>query len=236
MTVYLVFHCRLCALLHKELVMTNVFLAVHIFLGSIAVLGMAMAWLSRKGDIWHRRGGKAYVLGMAGSLAAAFAVSILTRNIFLFLVGLFSAYLVYTGYRLAAARNSVRSSLDKSTAVTALVSGLGMIAYGVYLVFSSESSMAIVIAVFGVLSASFGYSDVRLGDKWPAGKERIILHLSRMGGANIATVTAVFVVNVKTDPAFIAWLIPSVVGALLIAYWTRRTRDPGWKPLSRVGS
>jgi len=216
--------------------MTSLIVAVHIFLGSIAVLGMAIAWLAKKGGIWHRRGGKAYVLGMAGSLLAALVVSILTGNVFLFLVGLFSAYLVYTGYRLAVARNGVRSFLDKSTAVVALVSGLGMIAYGVYLFFGSDSSIAIVVAVFGALSASFGFSDIRLGDKWPVGKERIILHLSRMGGASIATVTAVFVVNVKSDPAFIAWLLPSVVGTLLIAYWTRRTRNPLWNPLSKVGA
>ena len=215
--------------------MTSLILAVHIFLGSVAVLGMVTAWLAKKGGLWHRRGGKAYVLGMAGSLLAALVVSILTRNMFLFLVGLFSAYLVYTGYRLAVARDGIRNSLDKSTAVIALVTGLTMIGYGVYLLFSSDSSMAIVVAVFGVLTASFGFSDFRLGDKWPAGKERIVLHLSRMGGASIATMTAVFVVNVKTDPAFIAWLLPSIPGSLLIAYWTRRTRNPRWKPLSRGG-
>jgi len=173
--------------------------------GSIAILGMALAWLSKKGALWHRRGGKAYVLGMAGSLIAAFAVSLLTSNVFLFLVGLFSAYFVYTGYRLA----------------------VGMMGYGVLLSFSSDSSMAIVVAVFGVISAFTGYGDFRLGDKWPTGKERIVLHLSRMGGASIATVTAVVVVNVKTDPAFIAWLLPSMVGAVSIAYWTRKTRNSG---------
>ena len=207
--------------------MTRFILAVHIFLGSIAILGMALAWLSKKGALWHRRGGKAYVLGMAGSLIAAFAVSVLTSNVFLFLVGLFSAYFVYTGYRLAVVKNGLRSSMDKCASLIALIVGLGMMGYGVLLSFSSDSSTAIVVAVFGVISAFTGFGDFRLGDKWPTGKERIVLHLSRMGGASIATVTAVVVVNVKTDPAFIAWLLPSMVGAVSIAYWTRKTRNSG---------
>ena len=207
--------------------MTRFILAVHIFLGSIAILGMALAWLSKKGALWHHRGGKAYVLGMAGSLIAAFAVSVLTSNVFLFLVGLFSAYFVYTGYRLAVVKNGIRSSMDKCTSLMALLVGLGMMGYGVLLCFSSDSSLALVVAVFGVISAFTGYGDFRLGDKWPLGKERIVLHLSRMGGASIATVTAVVVVNVKTDPAFIAWLLPSLVGSASIAYWTRKTRNSG---------
>ena len=71
--------------------MIKLMVGLHILMGSIAVLGMITAWLTKKGGLWHRRGGKAYVLGMSGALALAFIVSIATQNVFLFFVGLFSA-------------------------------------------------------------------------------------------------------------------------------------------------
>ena len=81
------------------------------------------------------------------------------------------------------------------------------------------------MAVFGAIGGSFALSDaLRLQSGWPSGRERISLHLSRMGGASIATVTAVFVVNVATDPAFIAWILPTVVITPVIIYWGVRTK------------
>ena len=209
----------------KDKFMTSLVVTLHVLLGSVAVLGMMTAWLTKKGSHWHRQGGKAYVLGMTGALLAAFIVSLVTQNTFLFLIGLFSAYLVFTGYRLAVAKDSVRNSVDKTVGFAVLIIGLGMIGYAAW-VYGNNRSMGIVLAVFGFIAAAQAFSDVRRGNKWPTGKERIVLHLNRMGAASIATVTAVFVVNFETDPAFIAWLIPTVVGSSAITYWTIKTRRP----------
>ena len=53
-----------------------------------------------------------------------------------------------------------------------------------------------------------------------------------MGAASIATVTAVFVVNVQTNPAWIAWLLSTVVGSFAIAYWTKKIIGPVAKKLT----
>lgn len=205
--------------------MIKILVGLHVLMGSIAVAGMITAWATKKGALWHRRGGKAYVVGMAGALLLAFIVSVATSNVFLFFVGLFSAYFVYTGYRLAVARDSVRNHPDKSVSILMMVIGLAMFAFSAY-IYSSDSSMAIILIVFGIIGIGQGYNDFRRGDKWPTGKERIALHLNRMGGASIATITAVFVVNVQTNPAWIAWLLPGVVGSFVINYWTKRTLAP----------
>ncbi len=204
--------------------MTTVIIGIHIVFGSIAVLGMLTALLTKKGGLWHRRGGKAYVSGMAVALIASAIVSVLTKNLFLFFIGLFSAYLVYTGWRLAVAKDGVRSTTDKWIANSIIIVGILMGVYSI-VTYSTDSSMAITLAVFGLFTACFGYFDFRRGDHWPKGKERIILHLVRMGGASIATVTAVFVVNVQTEPAFIAWLLPTVIGSGLIGHWTKRVKN-----------
>lgn len=200
--------------------MIGLLIGLHVALGSVAVLGMVIAWFTKKGGLWHRRAGKTYVYGMAAAIVLSFVVSFATQNVFLFLVGLFSGYLVYTGYRSAAARSSVRSSIDKGVTFFVLLVALTMLVYAVFNL-RGDTSIAVILAVFGVILFSLAFSDYRRGNDWPKGKERIVLHLSRIGGANIATITAVFVVNVQTSPAFIAWLAPSLIGGFLINYHTK---------------
>jgi len=214
--------------------MLNLLTALHVLLGSTALVGLLIAWMTKKGGIWHRRGGKAYVLGMTGALLAAFVVSIATGNLFLFLIGVFSSYLVFTGYRIALARDSVRTSLDKAVTRFAVTGALAMIGYAAF-VFSDDRSTAIILVVLGLIFAMQAFQDILHGDQWPVGKERIVLHLNRMGGASIATLTAVLVVNVQTDPAFIAWLLPTVVGSLMIGYFTKQTRGPNTKKGTELG-
>lgn len=199
---------------------------VHILFGIVAMLAMLGAFASSKGGLWHRRCGKIYSYSMALSLLLATVVSVMTFNAFLFLIGLFSAYLLYTGWRLALVRNGVMSKLDRCLAQVTVVCGVLMVAYGLFL-FIDGSSLGIALAVLGVVAFLPAWSDVRATDGWPKGKDRIVEHLGRMGGASIATVTAAFVTNVQTNPEFIAWLLPGMVGGALIHYWSGRVRRAG---------
>ncbi len=208
--------------------MIKVLIGIHVLFGAIAVLGMLIALATRKGGRWHKCGGKTYALGMAVALSLSTLVAVLTSNLFLLSIGIFSAYLVYTGWRLAVAKDGARSVIDKVASNTLMAVGLLMIAYSAYLFFSIGDSLAIALAVFGVLAIAAAYTDYKSGDQWPSGKERIVQHLGRMGGASIATVTAVLVVNVQTDPAFIAWLMPTVVGSMAISYWTKRIQKQNY--------
>ena len=86
--------------------------------------------------------------------------------------------------------------------------------------------MWITVAVFGGIGGGFAVRDLKsLGGGWPSGIDRIALHLVRMSAASIATLTAVLVVNVQTEPAFIAWLLPTIVVTPMIFYWVRRVRS-----------
>lgn len=200
---------------------TGILVALHVSAGCVAVAGMMVAAVCRKGGIWHKRGGKVYVLGMAITLLLAIVVSILTSNVFLFLVGLFSSYFVFTGWRLAVVRRGLRSQFDQFITQGMLFVSAIMIIFGAYRL-ATGVTMGITLLVFGIIAALPAWEDYKLGGQWPVGKERIKLHLGRMGGASIATLTAVFVVNVQTSPDFIAWLLPSVVITPLIVFWTRK--------------
>lgn len=205
------------------MIKTLVFL--HIVSGCGAVLGMIGALVSRKGALWHRRMGKLYAYSMTAALLLAVIVSVMTANIFLGLIGLFSGYFVYTGWRVAVVRDGNRSRADIIASQGMVICAVGMIGYGIYQSVNGDS-LGVALAVFGLFALFPAWQDFRRRAAWPTGKDRIVLHLNRMGGASIATLTAVFVVNVQTSPAFIAWLLPTMVGTPLIIYWTRRTLTP----------
>jgi uncharacterized membrane protein len=194
---------------------------LHIIAGSVAVIGMIGALVSRKGGLWHRRMGRLYSYAMAAALLLALIVSVLTVNSFLGLIGLFSGYFVYTGWRLAVVKDGRRSHIDRVASLFMMCCAFAMMAYGIYQFVGGES-LGVALAVFGIFALLPAWQDYQRNQTWPVGKDRIVLHLSRMGGASIATLTAVFVVNVQTSPAFIAWLLPTMIGTPLIIYWTRR--------------
>lgn len=201
--------------------MISLLVVFHIVAGSAAVVGMVGALCTKKGALWHRRFGKLYVYAMAVTLLLAFLVSILTANLFLLFIGVFSTYLIFTGWRLAIVKTGVQSKLDGVVIRLMLIVGVLMLGYGGYMS-ASGNSLGIALMVFGVIGFAPAWSDLKRQGTWPKGKERILEHLSRMGGGCIATTTAVFVTNVQTSPAFIAWLLPGAIGGLLITYWTRR--------------
>jgi len=204
--------------------MTKTLILLHVLAGSVAVGGMLIAWATEKGGQWHRYGGRAFSAGMLVSLSLGLIVSVLTRNVFLFSIALFSGYMVYTGWRIAKVRNGKMSSLDRFAFYgIAITSGL-MLAVGAWML-SRGDTMGIVQIVFGFLSGGLALQDYRFKGAWPRGKERIVLHVGRMGGATIATITAVLVTNVQTQPQFLGWLLPSVVVTPLIIYWTRRVQN-----------
>lgn len=201
--------------------MIKLLIALHILAGSVAVVGMVCALSTRKGGQWHKLGGRAYVCGMAVSLLLATIVSIATANLFLLLIAVFTAYLVYTGWRLVKVKDGVKSATDRRLSMLMILVSVLMFAYGIFMLTQGES-LGVALMVFGFFGGAPAVSDYKSPAAWPKGKQRILLHLGRMGGGCIATVTAVFVVNIQTNPAFIAWILPSLVGTPLIIYWSRR--------------
>lgn len=199
----------------------SLMIVLHVVAGSVAVCAMLGALCARKGAIWHRRFGRIYVHAMAVALLLALVVSVLTANLFLLLIGLFSSYLIYTGWRLAIVKTGAQSHVDRLIIRLMLIVGVLMIGYGGYMSVSGDS-LGIALLVLGVAGFAPAWSDLQRQGAWPKGKARILEHLSRMGGGCIATVTAVVVTNVQTSPAFIAWLLPGIIGGVLLTYWSRR--------------
>ncbi|MGL4609784.1 MAG: hypothetical protein ACRCYY_08885 [Trueperaceae bacterium] len=205
----------------------SLLLAIHITAGTLGLIAAFLATFNKAFNLthrWHVYTGSAFVIAMAIIFVTATAMSLIKLNIFLLLVGIFSFYLAFSGWRYARNRKGTPTGLDWTTAITMLVISAVMVSFALYL-FLTGSGGSIVIAVFGLIGgqlAFFDYRSLRRGGL--KGKERIVRHLTMMLGGSIAALTAFTVVNINMQPAFIPWLAPTVLITPVIALWSRKIR------------
>ena len=68
----------------------GILLSIHILAGSVALVSAASALLTEKGKKFHVLIGKAYFWSMVIIFLTAIPMSIITGNVFLFLIAIFS--------------------------------------------------------------------------------------------------------------------------------------------------
>lgn len=200
----------------------TILLPIHILAGTIALLCAALAVSSEKGKRLHVLSGRTYFWGMATIFLTAIPMSIISNNIFLFLIAIFSFYLAFAGMRFARNRKGVATTLDWIAVSLMILSGLGMwILAAIY--FSNTNTQYIVLLIFGFLAIALGYADFKSHkNKSAIGKERISRHLTNMMGGTIAVVTAVLVVNPPFEPEWVWWVLPTVMITPLIFWWNSK--------------
>ena len=203
--------------------MLQILLPIHILAGTVALLCAALAVSSEKGKKLHVLSGRTYFWCMVAIFLTAIPMSIITSNIFLFLIAIFSFYLAFAGIRFARNRKGIPTSLDWIAISLMVLSGLGMwILAAIY--FSNDNSQYIVLLVFGFLSITLGYADYRsYKNNFATGKDRISRHLTNMMGGTIAVITAVLVVNPPFEPEWVWWVLPTALITPVIFWWNRKT-------------
>jgi hypothetical protein len=198
-------------------------LAVHITAGIVALVGAALALCSAKGNKLHRLSGVASFWAMSAIFTTAIPMAIITGNIFLFLIAIFSFYLAFAGRQFAKNRKGIAKTIDWVAIGLVLISGIGMWVLAV-IYFLSQNSQYITLVVFGFIALAIGYQDyIRYKNTIAVGKKRIAGHLTHMMGGTIAVVTAVLVVNVSIEPVWIWWILPTLVIAPVILWWNIKT-------------
>jgi hypothetical protein len=197
----------------------STFLIIHIIGGAIALLSGLLAIFAQKKRGLHSTGGLVYSVSMFVTAIAAIIVSVQKDLLFLLLVGLFSLYLVSSAWR-SLYHFKARSPLNSALDYIIILSGWITAAYMLYLGSRSllkSNFFGLVPTVFGLITLllSIGYLK-RLRKDSPK-KEWLRGHISGMGGAYIATLTAFLVVNIQIQPAWVLWLLPTVIGSVLIS-------------------
>ena len=201
----------------------QILLAIHILAGIVSLLSAALAVSSAKGTKPHVLSGRTYFWGMAIIFSTAIPMSIISSNIFLFLIAIFSFYLAFAGMRFARNRKGVATILDWIAIGLMIFSGIGMwILAAIYLL--NSNTQYIVLSVFGLLAIALGYADFRsYKNNSATGKERISRHLTNMMGGTIAVITAVLVVNPPFEPEWVWWVLPTALITPVIFWWNRKT-------------
>ena len=201
----------------------QILLTIHILAGTIALLCAALAISLEKGKRLHVLLGRAYFWSMAAIFLTAIPMSIISSNIFLFLIAIFSFYLAFAGMRFARNRKGIATTSDWIAVSLTILSGLGMLILSA-IFFSNDDSQYIVLLVFGFLAITLGYADfTSYKNNTATGKERISRHLTNMMGGTIAVITAVLVVNPPFEPEWLWWILPTALITPVIFWWNRKT-------------
>ncbi len=205
----------------------TVVLILHIIAGFIALTVGVVPFAAKKGGKLHNTTGRIFYYAMIFVAVSAFGLAIYRFSPFLLMVGLLTLYSTVTGYR--------GLQLKRQRATQGAFRDWVLLAFsGVALVFTiwqtitqfgiENTGVLILVGVFGSLLATQLISDIPVfsGRKVMKNKQWIRYHISRISGAYIATLTAFLVNNVRTDPEFIAWLLPTLIGLPLVSFLRRR--------------
>jgi len=204
--------------------MYDTILFLHIAAGVVALATAGMALVAHKGARVHRLSGRTYAAAMLGVGLTTFVLVALKPNAFLFAIGIFSLYLVFTGWRAARLRDGRPRGADHAAGGLMALTGGVMMAAGLGELLSG-GSQPVILLVFGSIGLTLALTDWRDWRRGPVrGGERIGRHLTRMMAGTIATLTAAAVVNLDFLPPLVTWLGPTVLITPAIFWWNRRVR------------
>ncbi len=210
----------------------QVFLILHILGGSIGLIAGTINLIQRKGGKRHRKVGKIFLYGMLAAGFSSLIMALMHPNYFLFIVGVFTLYLVGTGSRYIQlkqlTKNQKPATIDWILTLSMLLFGIVFLTWGIYLLVN-DNMFGLVLIVFGLVGALMVRGDFRNYSGNPRLKIFwLTAHIPRMVGAYIAAVTALLVVNFEAlsiqVPSYVVWLLPTALLVPFIVYWTRKTR------------
>lgn len=200
---------------------------LHIAAGFIGFFVAPVALVTRKGGDTHRKWGKIYFWAMTVSVLSSLVVAAYRPNIFLLLIGVFSFYLAFTGYRVLRRKRpelgQTATALDWGVAGFTLAASMFMIAQGSVDFATMTQHLNPVLIIFGLLGVSAAGNDLYKFVRPSRDKNSWYFdHMAGMIASYIAAVSAFSVVNFSFLPPLVRWLWPTAIGAPLVAFWIAR--------------
>ena len=198
------------------------FLALHILTGGVSLVSGGVVMLSKKGDQKHRWLGKVYFYALSTACFCAMPMSYIHPNLFLFMVSIFSLYMLLSGYRYLRIKDvSDFYWIDHLYLGILILAGIELAIWGILLVLQSKN-FGIVLIILGGFSLNFARQDyLTMRGKSKYKNFGLVRHIQRMAGSYISSLTAFVVVNNTFLPGAIAWLLPSLILVPLIVRWSR---------------
>lgn len=207
-----------------------VLIYIHAFFGGIGLISGIAAITLKKGSKPHKRSGKVFSYAMITSSLVSLVIARMPghENLFLFLIGVFTIYLVLAGNRALTLKSKTKSSADmtdKAISGVMLAASVMMLIIGILQLIRNTGGNELLFIFFG----GFGlYMTLKDFHTFRTFKERknawLKSHLGRMIAALIASITAFMVAGLHIQ-TLIAWMLPSIIGTGYIAYWNSRMKE-----------
>jgi hypothetical protein len=198
---------------------------MHAIAGSIVGIAGLLQILLKKGGPRHRLIGQAYfwawlVVVVTGSLIGSALIALL---------GVLGFYMALTGFRFGRSKAVEIAVFDKMAIAAALAVALGTLGWGTYLLLRGGNMFGWVALFFGVifsLTAGQDFREFVLGR--PIRKlsghpmQWYFEHFGRMYISYIAAMTAFAVIQNLFNPALLNWILPTIIGTILLMLTNRR--------------
>jgi hypothetical protein len=197
---------------------------LHITAGFVGFFVAPVALAVRKGGPAHRRWGKVffYAMAVAGTTALAGAQHI--HSLFLLLTAIFSLYMAAFGYRSVFLKHLAWDArvalLDWVLAGAGLAVFVGTVGYGL-------AVGNVPVTVFGGIGAITAGRQLRgyaRAGRWSK-NQWLLNHIAGFMASYIAAVTAFSVTSLHFIPFPYSFLLPTVLGVPVVAWWHRRVRQ-----------
>jgi|SRR5690554_3069563 len=204
----------------------KILIYIHAFLGGVGLITGIGSIIVKKGSSIHKKMGKLFSIGMIGSSLISIPISWMPNheNLFLFLIGLFTIYLVLAGNRALTFKTKTKADwVDKIISGSMLLFSLLMVVIGLYGVING-SSLSILYLFFGGFGLLLSIKDFSFYKNPKSPKNAwLISHLGKMIGALIASITAFFIAGLGIAN-IIAWTLPTILGTIYILYWKNKLK------------
>ena len=194
----------------------------HAFFGSLGLLAGFASVIFKKGSPKHKLSGKIFSYSMILSSTLSLPICWLPKheNPFLFLIGIFTIYLVLSGNRILLFQKRLYPTfIDKLISGTLLVGSIIMIGLGGYYIYHAQYG-GILYLIFGPLALIMSLRDFKFFKDLDTSKI-IKFHIGKMTGAFGASITAFLVAGVRLN-GLIYWVLPSIVMAIYMVYWFKK--------------
>ena len=202
----------------------KILIYIHAFFGGIGLLTGIGSIFVKKGGLLHKRMGKLFSLGMITSSLISIPICWMPQhqNIFLFLIGLFTIYLVIAGNRVLTFKTKAKADItDFIISGSMLFFSIIMVSLGIYCQLTNIEN-GILFTFFGGFGLYMTIKDfIFYKNVSEMKKQWLSKHIGKMIGALIASITAFIVAGIGIGNV-IAWMTPSILGTIYILYWNRK--------------
>lgn len=218
----------------------------HAFSGALVLFAGLLAIIARKRKGLHTWAGLLYFIGMMWVCISAWICIVFFRfNLFLLVIGVFSFYLTFSGYRVLKRRQlGEQTWVDWAAAIISMLAGMGLIVFGLGMPYFLKGNFPIayraLCVLFGWFTFKSAYDDIIIfrSQTMDAKMWWWYHHMQAMLGSYICAVTAFIVQSGhRILPDFglpwLYWISPGIIGGIFIGRWIRSYKTKFGDPITK---